>query len=103
MELAKYLFDKIKNNYAKVDLYAGYKEGTSLGLIASGDVLSASYFVKGIDRVLEIKSTAKVESFYSTIKPETYYNLPIDVIIKQILLKSNITKYEINLKQNTIS
>ena len=88
--------EKKNREYAKIELYAGYKEGVEPGLIASGQILDPIYSVSNTDRILEIKGTFKASDLYGRIQAQSFYGLEVKTIIAMLLQKAGIEKYKIN-------
>ncbi len=90
------LCEKKEKDSAKLQLYAGYKDGVKPSLLASGDIITSQYKVSGVDRILEMKGMPKVSEFYSQTEPTTYLNRNMSSILEAILVKNSIKKYKIN-------
>ncbi len=90
------LCDIKDKKFAKLELYAGYREGINPSLIASGDIITSQYKISNVDRVLEIKGVQKSIEFFSQTTPVTYFNATINAILEAVLQKNNIRKYQIN-------
>ena len=86
--------------YAKLFLTAGYED--SAGVVVAGSIYKYSNKKQGADRILELQSTEQASSWSESVFRKNYKDFPAQLIILDILEKSDILIGKIELKNNIL-
>lgn len=89
----------VKDQFSTVELSAGY--GEDMYLLTSAKIISVEQKANGVDRVLEINAGARVDVLQNYFS-ETFENLPVSMILRQMFLKNGIAAYSVRLDNDPL-